>query len=222
MSHTPISLIENVCMDFKNYRIKLNVKTCCLFEQMTGKSFLAISDLDDILHLMYASLVVNNESLFMTYSVFTKLVQDPKVAKWIETEYKKIQDYNSQIGFYEEKKETEEKKEENSEIRKISEIAANLIVQTGMDAHYVMYEMELWELAMYVKSYDEKIKNEMVDKRFWTYLQILPQVDGKKIKSPSHLVPFAWEAEERKKKIEQDIKNNMVAIKANIGRVLDI
>ena len=94
MSHTPISLIENVCMDFKNYKIKLNVKTCCLFEQMTGKSFLAISDLDDILHLMYASLVVNNDSLFMTYSVFTKLVQDIKVAKWIESEYQKIQEYN--------------------------------------------------------------------------------------------------------------------------------
>ena len=210
-------------MDFKKYKIKLNVKTCCLFEQMTGKSFLAINTVDDVLHLMYASLVVNNGELFMTYNVFLKLMQDPKVAKWVEEEYKKIQEYNLQIGFYGEKDdEKKDEKKEKQEPPKISDIAANLIVQTGMDAHYVMYEMELWEMAMYVKSYDEKVKNEMVDKRFWTYLTIVPQIDNKKIKGPSQLVPFAWEEEERKKKVEQDIKNNMVAIKANIGRVLNI
>lgn len=186
---------------------------------MTGKSFFAANTVDDILHLLYCTLVVNNDDLFMTYKTFLQFIEDKKILNWLEREYKKVSDYNAQI-----KVDTEEKTEESEEKEppRMTEIASTLIMTYHIDAHYVMYEMELWEIPMYFEMGAEIAKKDLIEKRFWTYIQILPQIDGKKIKSPRQLIPFEWEEKEIKANAEKQMKNNMTAIKANIGRTLDI
>lgn len=201
-------------MDFEKYKIKINIKSCCLFEQLSGKSFFKMDDNEDVSMLLYCSLIVNND-IRMTYKVFQVLLQDKKVIKWLSKEYKEIMDYMGQ--FSGEKEEDTESESGETQTMTLTDIAASLIVRYGLDANYVMYNMELWELEPYFKAADEQVKTDLVTQRFWTYLTILPHVDGKKIKSPDDLCPFEWEKESKKKKTEKDLKDNMYAVKHTIG-----
>ena len=195
-------------MDFSNYKLRLNIKSCCLYEQITGKNFLKINSEEDVIVLVYCCLVTNNPSLLMTYKVFQTLMADKKVSKWLTREYEKISEFNAQIKTQpvtepeKPKKDDEEKVELN-----MTDIASALIVRHGVDAHYVMYEMELWEIQPYFNAADIQRKNDLITQRFWTYLTIAPNINTKKVKSPEELVPFEWEEKKEdkiKKKLERD------------------
>lgn len=197
-------------MKFEDYTIRLNLKTCCLYEQIFGKNFLKMSDAEDALELMYCCVVANNPSLLMTFNTFKTFIQDKKVAKWIEKQYTRISEYNSQIQIKGKENSTEEKDGEEVEELAMTDIASSLIVRYGIDPHYVMYEMELWEIQPYLNQADIQRKADLISQRFWTYLTIAPHIDGKKIKSPEELVPFEWE-EKKANKVNQYLENNSKA-----------
>jgi hypothetical protein len=197
-------------MDFSNYKLRLNIKSCCLYEQITGKNFLKLGNEEEVLELVYCCLVANNPSLLMTYKVFQNLMTDKKVARWITKEYEKISEFNAQIRTKQvSEPATEEKKEEPSEELNITDIASTLIIRYGMDAHYVMYEMELWEIEPYLNAAEIKRKNELVTQRFWTYLTIAPNINTKKVRSPEELVPFDWE--KKKEDVKKTLDDNTAA-----------
>ena len=197
-------------MDFSNYKLRLNIKSCCLYEQITGKNFLKLSNEEEVLELVYCCLVANNPSLLMTYKVFQNLMTDKKVARWITKEYEKISEFNAQIRTKQvSEPATEEKKEEPVEELNITDIASTLIIRYGMDAHYVMYEMELWEIEPYLNAAEIKRKNELVTQRFWTYLTIAPNINTKKVRSPEELVPFDWE--KKKEDVKKTLDDNTAA-----------
>lgn len=167
-----------------------------------------LSSEEDVLALVYCSLVVNNPSLLMTYKVFKTLITDKKVSNWISREYEKVSDFNAQLKAQEPPKVEKEKKEdEEPEELNMTDIASALIVRHGVDAHYVMYEMELWEIQPYFNAADIQRKNELITQRFWTYLTIAPNINTKKVKSPEELVPFDWEEKKEdriKKQLDKD------------------
>lgn len=197
-------------MDFSNYKLRLNIKSCCLYEQITGKNFLKLGNEEEVLELVYCCLVANNPSLLMTYKVFQNLMTDKKVARWITKEYEKISEFNAQIRTKQvSEPATEEKKEEPVEELNITDIASTLIIRYGMDAHYVMYEMELWEIEPYLNAAEIKRKNELVTQRFWTYLTIAPNINTKKVRSPEELVPFDWE--KKKEDVKKTLDDNTAA-----------
>ena len=206
-------------MDFSNYKLKLNIKSCCLYEQITGKSFLKLSTEEDVLALVYCSLVVNNPSLLMTYKVFKTLITDKKVSRWIAKEYERISEFNAQIKVQEPPKVEKEKKAEGEpEELNMTDIASALIVRHGVDAHYVMYEMELWEIQPYFNAADIQRKNDLITQRFWTYLTIAPNINTKKVKSPEELVPFDWEEKKEdriKKQLEKDTAAAVAFLRGN-------
>lgn len=205
-------------MDFKDLHIRVNIKSICYFEKITKKSFFSIMT-DDIPMLAYCCFVVNNPGNLVSFDAFLIMLKNKKIAKWlfdsINKEFEHIMQFNAK-GITD----GEEKEGEEAPSMKMSDIASSLIVRLKMDAHYVMYEMDLWEIQSYFEQWDGMQKSELVDKRFWTYLQIAPHIDSKKIKSPESLVPFKWEEEEIKAKKEQDLKNNMYAMKHTIGMQL--
>ena len=199
-------------MDLSQYKFRLNIKSCCLYEQITGKNFLKLSSEDDVMVLVYCCLVTNNPSLMMTYKVFQTLISDKKVSRWISREYDKISDFNSQLKqrVVNEPEENEKKDEEPEELT-MTDIASTLVIRYGMDAHYVMFEMELWEIEPYLKAADIQRKSDLVTQRFWTYLTIAPNINTKKVKSPEELVPFDWEKKERDKKTRKNLDENTAA-----------
>lgn len=198
-------------MDFDKYKIRLTVRACCLFEQLSGKSFFHMEENDDMIKLMYAVLVANND-LMISYSAFLVLIQDQKVFKWMEGEYKRITEFSSQLKAFDvEESEGEEKKTETG--LSMMEIASSLIVQYHLDPHYVMNEMQLWEIMPYFKVADAMMKNELIEKRFWTYMNIMPHINTKKCSSPEDLIAFEWE----KKRKKEEFNKNAAAAAAFLG-----
>lgn len=95
----------------------------------------------------------------------------------------------------------------------IKDIISTLIVG-GMDANYVMDELSLCDLAMFIESYERKRKEQMESARLWTYLSILPHVDGKKLPSARDMYPFPWEEEEIREKAEKVIREDSEKLEA--------
>lgn len=198
--------------DYQNFEIKINMKTIMLFEQMADKSFYEMNDMDLML-LIYCSLVVNNNQK-ITYSRFETILQNEKIAKTLMRKCQEELDFITQMN----KDENEPKEKDGDKVDKITSIINLLILNYNIDINYIMYEMRLWELSPLVKSLDEKTKADMVEKRFWAYLNICPHIDSKKVKTPEDLIPFPWEKDEKKTRQLKDLENNRFAIQNMIGK----
>lgn len=200
---------EKATPDFSKYRIKINGKVMCAYEALTGKPFLEISTEDDIKHLFYCSLVVNNEEFStMDYTVFEFLIADKSVMEWMTQEYINIGSYLSQFSSMVGDEAEKGDKGDEQPIFWMIDAISGLIVRMGIDPTYVMYNMEEWEISYYYRMMQSVDRDRLVEERLWTYLQILPHV-GKKLSGPENLIPFPWENKE--KKAEKDLENNSKA-----------
>lgn len=189
-------------MDFDKYTIRLSIRACCIYEQLTGKNFFHIRTDDEAIVLMYAAFVTSND-LMISLKTFMQLLQDKKVAKWIEREYQRVTDFSNQMKAFDNVDGEGEKGGENVMNLTMTQLASSLIMQHGIDPHYVMNEMQLWEIMPFFTAADELFKTEMVEKRFWTYMQIMPHINTKKCKGPDELIAFAWEKEHKKSDFEK-------------------
>ena len=202
-------------MDLSQYKMKLNIKSICYFEKITGKSFFSFGE-EDILHLLYATFLVNNPDTNITLDVFMGILENEQISKWMVTKYNDLLSVTYQFA------KTQELNKEDKFTMDIShtmtDFATSLIIDYGMNVKYVMYEMDIWEIEEYYEAVNTHIKRQMENERFWTYIKVLPHIDGKKCKSPEALVPFDWEKDEKKKKAEKELKNNEYAVKNTIGR----
>jgi len=208
--------------DFENYKIKMTLRSMCAFEQMVGRSFYTMGQEDeDYFKYMYTCLVCNNDDLLMDYSTFLVLIGDKKVAKWITKEFEKLKRYNEQFNALLEETDNKEEASGDTGTVMMTDVAASLIIQHKLDPGYVMDKLEIWEIKPLVQCAENVKHVEMVEKRFWTFLTIMPHIDGKKIKKPEQLVSFEWEKGENKKRAEEDLKNNMTGIKSLIGKKFD-
>ena len=202
-------------MDLSQYKMKLNIKSICYFEKISGKSFFSFTE-EDVVHLLYATFLINNPETNITLSVFTGIMENEQIAKWIVTKYQEILSNMSQ--FNQEQEENQENKFSMESTNTMTDFATSLIIDYGMDARYVMYDMDIWEIQEYYEAVNTHIKREMELERFWTYIKVLPHIDSKKCKSPEKLVPFDWEKEDKKKKANQELENNRFAIQNMIGK----
>lgn len=197
-------------MDYKNFKLNLNMKTLMLYEEMSGKSFYEVTP-DDFEMLVYCAVVVNN-NLNITFTQFQFVMKNQKISKTFYEKTQKELDFTTQ--FKREQKESEG----NGTTGRISDIINTLILQYNVDINYVMNDMKLWELPAMIKAMDEKTKADMIDKRFWTYMNILPHIDGKKCRTPEKLLPFPWETEAKKEDNIKFMEDNQDAIKAFFNR----
>lgn len=195
-------------MKVGDYKLRLTIKAMCLFEQLTGKSFLSYTE-EDLLDVLYAMFITSND-LRMSRKAFEILLEDKKVAKWMGDEYIRQSEFNGQLKFY--NQDVEDKPGEVSDEDRqtsISEVAGELIA-SGIDPHYVMYEMELWEMQMYRNAIEEQNKTRLEEGRLWTWFTILPHLDKKsssKLKHPSDLLPFPWDKDVKEQKQKEFEKN---------------
>jgi hypothetical protein len=196
--------------DYQDFKLKINMKTILLYEEMSGKSFYEVGG-EDIMLLIYCALVVNND-LSITKNHFDIIMKNEKIARELMAKCQ------SELDFIQQFIETDNKvKQETGEIEKdnkISNMVNMILLQNNLDMNYVMYEMRLWELAPLIKAIEEKTKADMVEKRFWAYLNICPHIDSKKIKGPEDILPFPWEKDNKKEAAMKFIETNNDAIKA--------
>ena len=206
-------------LDLTKYKIKLNVASARLFEQITGKSFFKIDE-EDAFKLAYSVLIANNPELNFTFNTFMLLLQDKKLANWITREIEKENNFQAQLKFVK-RSLLVEKAEEGSEdveaLKTISEYASVLIINFGMDAHYVNYEMPLYEMEDYFFVGEMKRRNDLSNQRLFTFLTMLPQLDSKKKIFPEDILPFPWEKNAKKANAEEDLKKKQAMIMATFA-----
>ena len=202
-------------MDLSEIKFHLNIKSICYFERFTGKSFYAFDE-EDIMKLLYSIFIVNNPKYNISFDAFNYLLKVPEISKYLSNNFVNCTNIMQQLPVVL----NGATSGGNNEMpdAKIQDFVVALITDYGLDAHYVMYEMDLWELTDFFNAIESNTKKEMLDKRFWTYLQIMPHIDTKKCKSPEELLPFEWEKETIKKRKEDDLNKNMYAIKNMIGK----
>ena len=195
--------VELPKMDLSKYKLKITIKAICMFEKLTGKSFYDFVG-DDVLTLMYCAFKCSN-NIDLKLSTFYILLEDERISKWI---MKKANDMFDVLQQYPSphSEETEEKGEDEDKKLTITDIANTLIIDYGMGADWVMNDMELWQIEDLYKIAEEKVKNRYSEERLWTYLTILPHVDGKKLDSPEKLMPFPWEENKKKESFETEAK----------------
>lgn len=196
--------------DYQDFKLKINMKTILLYEEMSGKSFYEVGG-EDIMLLIYCALVVNND-LSITKNHFDIIMKNEKIARELMAKCQSELDFIQQFIKTDDrvKQETEEVEKDN----KVSNVVNMILLQNNLDMNYVMYEMRLWELAPLIKAIEEKTKADMVEKRFWAYLNICPHIDSKKIKGPEDILPFPWEKDNKKEAALKFMDDNNEAIKA--------
>lgn len=197
--------------DYQDFKMHINMKTILLYEEMSGKSFYDVNG-EDIMLLVYCALVVNN-NLVITLPYFHSIMKNEKIAREL------LGKCQAELDFIQQFDKNEEIKEVTTDItqdtnNKLSNIINLLILQYGMDVNYVMYEMKLWELSPLIKSLEQKVKADMVEKRFWSYLNICPHIDTKKVKGPEDLLPFPWEKNKKKEAHIKFMEDNKASINA--------
>ena len=140
----------------------------------------------------------------MSYDVFEVLLEDEEVVAWLVEKYMKlsacISQFSSTIGTGNGDADVDNK------VFYIMEAAAGLIVRMGMDPHYVMYEMDQWEMTSYYDMMQSMERDRLTEERLWTYLKVLPHV-GKKLSGPEKLIPFPWD-KEKTDKIQKELEKN--------------
>lgn len=197
--------------DYQDFKLNINMKTILLYEEMSGKSFYEVNG-EDIMLLIYCALVVNND-LTLTYPRFQTIMKNDKIARDLMSKCQSELDFIQQFVKQSQDTGKDNGCDEDTDNR-LSPIIHTLVLQNNLDMRYVMYDMRLWEVAPLIKSIQEKTKTDMVEKRFWAYLNICPHIDGKKVKGPEQLIPFPWEKESKKDAAIKFMDDNKDAIKA--------
>ncbi len=203
--------------DFKP--VRLTVKSVVMYELMTGKSYYGM-DQGDLLHLLYCAYVCS-EGTQITYDAFQTMIQNERFAMRLGSDMRRLESFSLQFNRQEEVKEDGGKKKDGDEkLPTVGDIVNVLTFRYGLSIEYLM-DMDLWQLTWLLKGASQEYENEMEDKRFWTYMQMSPHIDLKKVKSPEKLLPFPWEKDKNRKKVQSDVERES-KFKATFGMTLDL
>lgn len=197
--------------------LKISVKSLILFEALSGKRFSQNLDQSDMILLMYSAFVIST-GIKISVTAFGYLMENERFAKKLAACMQDAQDFMEQFNEVGAETKPEDAKSGSTEGGiSITEMANALIFKYHIDVNYVMKDMELWELTDFLKGAEAQYKEEMEDKRLWTFMTVAPQIDLKKCKTPEKYFPFSWEKEDRKKKTSEGLKKEQERAKATIG-----
>lgn len=184
------------------YNIRLNIKAIIRAEQLLKKPFTLINytNPDEVMRLLYCAVLANNEAIF-TFGEFCYLAENEKL---FSSMLKEVEKYNRMLDQFiaQSPKDDPGKTADNPYMKDL----AGMLVLAGIDAHYVMHEMELCDIPVFAEALDKKKREDMEAARLWTFLTISPHIDTCKIRSVEDLYPFPWEIERQKKEAENAIR----------------
>ena len=201
-----------------SYNLYPSMRAIKLYEELTHTSFLELEDKQEyILHLIYCCLIAHPENEFyMTFDAACKNFFDKNVDTLVasftsEMEFiNQFQSLGKEVTDIDEETITEEEKSSPTKDKKLflSSVIPILVYDCHLDIKYVLDEMPYTDVDMYINYSAAKKREEMEEKRFWTYLSMLPHVDSKKLKKAEDLVEFSWEKKKNKEKAEKEHNYN--------------
>lgn len=183
---------------------RLTIKAIIRWEQMKGKSFSLIdfADPEEVKALLYAMYVIQSRPMY-TFDVFQSVLEDEQFMTFISTDLARAM---AVVAQFQKKTESTGSSDVTVTPETIGNIVSTLIM-SGLDAHYVLNEMELCDMSLFIAAYERKRKEEMESSRLWTYLTMLPHIDATKLKNGAKdLITFPWEHEE----VDTEIKESEI------------
>lgn len=175
---------------------KICIEAFVRWEQLTGRSFqlMNFNEVADLHKLLYCAWLISNpcESTFEAFE--TALIANKRAYKRAIAELSHYNVVTAQFATLQHpiSPTTDDGPDEPIFL---GDVTARLVIMGGMDARYVMREMTVEDMMRYVRALDDKQKQESEASRLWTYLSILPHVDGKILDAPQKLITFPWEVE---------------------------
>lgn len=199
--------------------LKLSIKSIVLFEKMTNIPFSDISfseesiinDPEVFLKLLYCILLSHEENnINFTFEdacknifndenlvLFSSIINNDMniLNQFINQQIKEIDSTPLKANKHQEKKSVYMK-----------DLVPILILDCGLNPEYVLNDLSYTDIDMYFKYREDKHKNDLEEKRLFTFLTVLPHIDGKKIRTPQKFYSFPWEKEKNKKRELENMK----------------
>lgn len=185
---------------------RLTIKAIIRWEQMRGKSFsqMDYTDKEDVESLLYVMYITSDKPEY-TFEVFRQVIADERFMSAMSSDLGRIMEI---VDQFRKKTTVSDLGGTEGSPEYIGNIVSALIM-AGLDAHYVLNEMELCDLPLYLEAYERKRKEEMESSRMWTYFTMLPHIDARKMKNGARdLIIFPWEEEEMRKEAERAIRED--------------
>lgn len=183
--------------DIGTSRLKLTVKSIIRFEQLSGKQFTKMDYgiEEDMKMLLYCM-----SDMLVTYNAYSIALRSKKNAKQQLYDFRKSYEVSAQF----QKKGTGEA--DTSEYY-FSDLV-NMLIAQGIDPNYLLNDMEICDIEGLVKAVDEKKRQDMQERRLWTYFTVMPHINTKKTKlTPEKMYAFPWE--EGRLRIEAEREKSM-------------
>lgn len=205
---------------------KFCIESFVRWEQMTGRGFQTLdpSAVEDVNRLLYCAYLIGSDTTPQFDTFIATLRQKRRImAKAIRL----FEAYNLHLAQFSEKLHhhalTADKAEAERKEVFLGEVVARLVVAGGLDARYVMRELTIPDLLLYVRALDDKTHQEMEAQRLFTYLTILPHVQKGKLPSPQKLYTFPWEVEQQMAEAQRNMEANKETFEKFMrGELIDI
>lgn len=190
------------------FNIKLNIKAIIRAEQLLSKPFAEIdyNNVDELLKLLYCAVLVNNDVLFM-FDEFCELAENENLLSGMIGEMER---YNKVLAqFIKNNGEDSAQSAGQTTPRPpyMKELAGTLIL-SGLAPGYVMKEMELADVPVFLEALEKKKREEMEGARLWTFLTVAPHIDTRQVQTAKDYYPFPWEIEEAEKEAAKAIQRD--------------
>ena len=197
------------------------MKSIVMYEAFSGKKFSEIGE-DGVFLFMYCVFVCST-GMKITFDMFKSMYEGKKFRKWIDDEFDGIWKFYFQYNEFKAAKQNQN--DQGSDSGKtatavsMTDYANALIFDYGVSADYVMNKMDMWEIEPLFNGAAECMHSEMENKRLWTYIQMLPNMDSKKSKnmSPEKFLPFPWEKQAKENVAKKDLEKETERAKKIIG-----
>lgn len=188
--------------------LTINLDAAIRWEKMTGKPFTSLdySDEDDLMRLCYCATIAADPTIDTPFDTYRKTFEtSDKVSKATMQAIRRLNIFMSQ--FQPVKLDKAVKIDEIAdEPEHMERVASYLIVTGGMDAHYVLHDMPLEYIQMFVEGVADRTRQRMENDRFWTWLLLKPHDAKNAYPNPKRLLTFPWEREENASKAATEAK----------------
>ena len=142
------------------YNIRLSIKAIIRAEQILSKPFTDIdyTNVEELTKLLYCTVLANNPVLF-TYEEFQSIAENEKQ---FATMIKEIEKVNNVLEQF-----TQSGRSGSVEAVEGTQYIKDLVgmlILSGLDAHYVMDEMDISDIPVFIEAYEKK-KREEIDRK---------------------------------------------------------
>lgn len=182
--------------------LKINLDAAIRWEKMTDRPFTSLDygNEEDLVRLCYCASIAADTTIDTPFKTYRKAFEtSSKVSKATLQAIRRLNAFMSQ--FQTMKLDKDVKIDEiTDEPERIERVASYLIVTGGMDARYVLYDMPLEYISIFVEGVAERTRQQMENERFWTWLLLKPHDAKNAYPTPKRLMTFPWEREENASK----------------------